>query len=391
MNKHRLPLVCLSALLAFSVAAKSASADENNPDDIRLLQERVDQLEAIIAELPDFAAEYPLDSSPSVSQLHFGGYGELHYNHLNQAGRDIRLLDLHRMVLFVGYDFSETARFVSELEVEHVLVSAGARGAVELEQVYIELDLHESLQMQTGVLLMPLGIINESHEPPVFYGVERPVVEQTIIPTTWYAAGIKFAQHFSNGLSYDVMISEGLKTEDPTGNPGAEPFNLKKGKQKASFADAFDLAFTGRLVFRGVQGLELAAYTQYQPDLDQSAEVSYADEAILLGGHAIYQRGDLSSRLLYARWNVEGKAAEAAGKDIQEGGYAEFAWRANERWGIFVRQSAWSQTAGMDAQQTDLGLNYYPHPDIAFKVDYQLQNEDAGDSDGLNLGMGYQF
>jgi len=391
MNEHRLRFVCLSALLVFSFTAGNASADENNPDNTRLLQKRVEQLEAIIAELPDFSAEPFLDSSPSVSQLHFGGYGELHYNHLDQAGRDVRLLDLHRMVLFVGYDYSETARFVSELEVEHVLVSSGARGAVELEQVYIELDLHESLQMQTGVLLMPLGIINERHEPPVFYGVERPVVEQTIIPTTWYGAGIKFAQHFSNGLSYDVMISEGLKTEDPTGNPAAEPFNLKKGKQKASFADAFDPAFTGRLVFRGVQGLELSAYTQYQPDLDQSAEDSYADEAILLGGHAVYQRGNFSSRLLYARWNVEGEAAKAAGKDIQEGGYAEFVWRANESWGLFVRQSAWSQTEGIDARQSDLGFNYYPYPDIAFKVDYQLQNDDAGNSDGLNLGMGYQF
>ena len=389
MNKRRIPLACFGALLAFSVS--EVSAYDNDQYALEILQERVDQLEAIIAELPDSAFQDTLENSAPISPVHFGGYGELHYNNLTQAGKDIRQLDLHRMVLFVGYDFSETARFVSELEVEHVLVSGGSRGAVELEQVYIELDLRDSLQLQTGVLLMPLGIINESHEPPVFYGVERPVVEQTIIPTTWYAAGIKVAQHFANGVSYDLMISEGLKTQDPTGNPGAEPFNLKKGKQKGSFADAFNFAFTGRLVFRGVRGLELAAYTQYQPDLDQSAKKSYAEGAMLLGGHAIYQRGDFTTKLLYARWDVEGKEAELAGKSIQEGGYGELVWRATERWGVFTRQSAWSQQAGVEALQTDFGFNFYPHPDIAFKVDYQLQNKGAGDSDGLNVGMGYQF
>ncbi|MEW8263297.1 MAG: hypothetical protein AB2736_13120, partial [Candidatus Thiodiazotropha taylori] len=105
----------------------------------------------------------------------------------------------------------------------------------------------------------------------------------------------------------------------------------------------------------------------------------------------IYQLGDFTAKGLYARWDLGGDAAEAAGKDVQDGGYLELAWRPMEALGFFVRQSAWSQEAEVDASQTDFGLNYYPHSDVVLKFDYQLQNEDAGNSDGFNLGLGYQF
>lgn len=194
-----------------------------------------------------------------------------------------------------------------------------------------------------------------------------------------------------NGIRYDVMLTEGLKTEDPNSSLTAEPFNLKKGKQKGSFADAFDLALTGRIKYTGTPGLELAAYAQFQPDLDQSAKQSYADSATLLGGHVIYQFGDLTTKALYARWDLAGDEAKAAGKDVQDGAYLELNYRPSEKWGVFARLSSWSQASNEDNAQTDFGLNYYPYNDIVFKVDYQLQNDDAGNSDGINLGFGYQF
>jgi hypothetical protein len=247
------------------------------------------------------------------------------------------------------------------------------------------------MHLKTGVVLMPIGITNETHEPPTFYGVKRPVVETSIIPTTWYSTGISFNHQFDNGWSYDLMVSEGLKTDDPTSTPGADPFDLKAGKQKASFSAAYDLALTGRVVYRGIRGLEVAAYAQQQPDLDQSARTSYADGATMLGGHVVYQLSDVTVKALYARWDLEGDAAKAAGKDVQAGGYLELDWQPLQKWGAFVRQSAWSQVQDVDASQTDLGINYYPDPDIVFKGSYQLQNDDAGNSDGFYLGMGYQF
>ena len=384
-----------AALLAGAVLlANTQLVQADDQQTIIELQKRIEQLEQSMNERLNAMADSmdsAQQSSGAANKVHIGGYGEMHYNHLDADGTDTRQIDLHRMVLFFGYDFSDRARFVSEFEVEHTLVSDGARGAVEIEQAYVELDLMSNMQFRSGVMLMPVGMINETHEPPTFYGVERPVIETTIIPTTWYSAGISLTHQLNNGISYDLMISEGLKTDDPTYNSDADPFDLKSGKQKASFADAFDLAVTGRVVYRGSAGLELAAYAQYQPDLDQSAEISYADDATLVGAHVIYQLGDITTKALYARWDLGGDAADAAGKAVQDGGYVEVNYRLNEQWGFFGRQSAWSQNDDMNASQSDAGVNYYPVEGIVFKADIQQQNKDAGNADGFNLGMGYMF
>lgn len=382
-----------SALLGSIIAAPGYAQNSTDQATIEALQERIEALELGVDTKLNLLADAvdQQQSEHKTSKVNIGGYGELHYNALSQDDTDIRELDFHRFVLFFGYEFSERARFVSELEIEHVIASAGNRGAVELEQAYIEIDLRERMRLQTGVLLMPVGIMNETHEPPTFYGTERPIIETTIIPTTWYSAGINLSHRLENGLRYDVMVSEGLKTEDPTSTTNAEPFNVKKGKQKSSFAAAYDLAITGRVAYTGINGLELAMYGQYQPDIDQSAEISYADAATFIGGHAIYQLGDFTTRALYGRWDLDGEAAETAGKAIQDGGYMELSWRPLENWGVFARQSAWSQTENVNGTQTDIGINYWPHENIVFKADYQMQNDDAGNTDGFNLGMGYQF
>ena len=368
----------LKALSASIDAKEKATNDKNK------------ELESQVEALADVVDE-KTSNVESKSKTHFGGYGELHYSALDNNGEDERELDFHRMVLFVGHHFNEKARFVSEFEVEHVVASGGSRGAVEVEQAYVELDLKPNVHLRTGVMLMPVGIINETHEPPTFYGVERPVIETTIIPSTWFSAGIGLTHKLDNGLSYDLMLHEGLKTEDPNSNASAEPFNIKKGKQKGSFASGFDLAMTGRVKYTGKPGLELAAFAQYQPDLDQSAKINYADSATLFGGHAIYQIGKFTAKGLYARWDLAGELAKSAGKDIQDGAYVEVDYKPNQKWGVFARQSAWSQTRDVDSSQTDFGVNYYPYKNIVFKADYQLQNQDAGNTDGFRLGFGYQF
>ncbi|MDK2777035.1 MAG: hypothetical protein KYX62_05185 [Pseudomonadota bacterium] len=382
MKKATAPLLLSIALANLSYADEQTSIADLQAQ-VKELNEKLEMLAEAVDSTP---------AQQSESRIHFGGYGELNYNHLDVDGEDQRSLDFRRWVLFVGYDFSDSIRFHSEVEIEHTVVpGSDGDGAVELEQAYIEMDLSDSQQLKTGIILTPVGIINETHEPVFYYGTERPVIETTVIPTTWYVGGIMYSQNFSNGISYDIMISEGLKTEDPTTDADAEPFNLKAGKQKTSNADVFDLATTARIKYTGIAGLELSAYAQYQPDLDQSAADSYADSATLLGGHVIYQWRGITAKALYARWDLEGDEAAEAEQDVQEGGYAELSWKPAEQWGIFARQSNWTLQTDVDAAQTDFGFSYFPHPDVVFKADYQLQNDDAGNADGFNLGMGYQF
>lgn len=386
MQKKLLTTLILSSLMTLPNLAQA-----NNETEARIaaLEEQI----AAMAEIIDAKQS----STPTANKTTIGGYGEIKYHHetvLNQDGSEAtREIDLTRFVLFFGHQFSDRIRLESEFEVEHVLASAGSRGAVELEQAFLEFDLAPQHILRTGMMLMPIGIISETHEPPTFYGVDRPVIEKTIIPTTWWSTGVQWVFQSDSGIQTDVFIHEGLKTEDPNADTQAEPFNLKAGKQKSSFATAYDLATTVRIKYTGTPGLEVAAYAQYQPDLDQSAAASYAEDAYLLGGHVIYQLKGLKLIGLYSAWQVNGKAAKAAGKDQQTGGYLEASYQFNANWGAFGRHSAWSQQKDEDNTQQNMGVSYWPHPDVVFKFDLQQRtsNTDADDLDGFNLGMGYQF
>ncbi|MDO6681893.1 MULTISPECIES: porin [unclassified Oceanobacter] len=382
------------AVIAATGLVTPAYAADDQQDTIRQLEQRIQQLEESLNGRMEMMAD-AIDAqqqTSSHSNIHFGGYGELNYHNLSVDGTDDKQLDFRRWVLFVGYDFSDRVHFHSEFEVEHTVVpGSDGEGAVELEQAFLQVDLSDTQQVKTGIQLVPVGIVNETHEPTTYYGVERPVLETTIVPTTWYVGGIMYSQQFSSGLSYDVMLSEGMKTDDPSTDSDADPFDLKAGKQKTSNADAFDLATTVRVRYTGVSGLELAAYAQYQPDLDQSAVESYADSATLLGAHLVYQLNDVTLKGMYARWDLAGDDAKEAGKQVQDGGQLEVSWKALPSVGVFARQTAWSQEEGVDKIQTNAGVNYYPVDQVVFKFDYQLQNEAAGNTDGFYLGMGYHF
>ena len=113
-------------------------------------------------------------------------------------------------MLFFGHEFSDSVRFFSEFELEHSIAGDGKAGEVELEQAYVEVDINEEFSSKVGLFLIPVGIINETHEPPTFYGVERNGVEKNIIPATWWEAGVAFNYKPVGGVSIDGAITSGL-------------------------------------------------------------------------------------------------------------------------------------------------------------------------------------
>ncbi len=313
-----------------------------------------------------------------------GGYGELHYNNLSSdvENKDKKEFDFHRFVLEFGYDFNDKIRFFSEVELEHALVKdtddGSGPGEVELEQAYIEIDLDDSSSLKAGVFLVPVGILNETHEPPTFYGVERNPIEKNIIPTTWWEAGAMYSAYTDSGISYDLAIHSGLNDVDG---------KIRSGRQKVAKAAGDSLAYTARVKYSGTPGLQLAGTLQYQADVTQGAAPD-AISATLVEAHARYTTGALTMTALYAVWDVDVDAPE----QTQDGGYIEASYKVNEKWGVFARQNNWSNDDGAtDQAQTDVGFNYWPHEDVVFKFDYQMQNDDAKDYDGFNLGVGYQF
>ena len=101
--------------------------------------------------------------------------------HVNDAQHADPVLDFHRFVLLFTHSFSERVRFVSELELEHAVVSPETDGELELEQAYVDFLIGRPFNLRAGMVLAPVGVINERHEPPVFHGVERPFVETLIM------------------------------------------------------------------------------------------------------------------------------------------------------------------------------------------------------------------
>ncbi len=368
----------LGSLLFFgNLQPAQAVSDE----EFRLLQQRFEQL---VEQVED-------RNHAETATTRIGGYGELHYNNLsNGNGSTRKELDMHRFVLFVNHEFSDRIHFFSELEVEHSVAGGSAGGAVELEQAFIRFRLDDDLHIDTGLFLVPVGIINETHEPGTFYGVERNPVEKHILPTTWWEGGVMLTGTFASGLRYDLALHSGLDVEtDPTKSKFA---NIRSGRQKASQSTANNLALSARLQYTGFNGLLLSATLQRQDDLGQGRSAGIGG-ATLIETHARYSTGPVTLTGLYARWALDGADVDRQQKATQDGGYLEASWKVRPDTGVFVRHNQWDNGGIGDTRnrQTDFGINYWPHDDIVIKADLQMQNRVAGDFDGFNLGIGYQF
>ena len=355
---------------------------------ISVLEERsAEQMQAIAA-----TAEALEGQESPQAKVHLGGYGELHYNNLSGEGgaEDKKEVDFHRFVLMFAYDFNDDIRFFSEFELEHAIAGEEQKGEIELEQAFIDFAINERVTSRGGVFLIPVGLINETHEPTTFYGVERNPVEKNIIPATWWEAGAGIYGEIAQGWRYDLYAHSGLNTNSD------KKYAVRSGRQKVSKAQADDLAYTGRLRYTAIPGLELAATVQYQTDMTQGQD-NTAGSGVLSETHLAYMVGDFALKALYARWDLDGQGPEEKGSDLQLGWYIEPAYRISEQFGVFARYNRWDNQAGAadiasEKTQTDFGINWWPHPDVVLKADYQIQdNNNDSNQNGINLAMGYQF
>jgi phosphate-selective porin len=327
-----------------------------------------------------------------AERTHLGGYAEMHYNNLEDQNGDADKdeIDFHRFVLFLGHDFNEDTRFFSEVELEHSLSGDDKPGEVELEQAYIEHDLNATNRIKTGLFLLPLGLLNETHEPDTFFGVERNSVEKNIIPTTWWEGGVSASGEIMPGLNYDAAFTSGLKLD-------MDQYKIRDGRQKVAEADASSPAYTAGLSYTGIAGLEIGAALNYQEDLYQGA-MSDDIDALLATAHVAYENGPFGLRALVASWDIDSAIENVAeGADTQEGWYIEPSYMITRDLGVFARYSEWDNQAGSgnDTQynQWDIGLNYWLVDTVAFKLDYQFQEAPDGgkELEGFNLGVGWSF
>ncbi|OFX50020.1 MAG: hypothetical protein A2046_01810 [Bacteroidetes bacterium GWA2_30_7] len=185
----------------------------------------------------------------SDNKLAIGGYGETHFNQkLSSEFKNNGKLDVHRMVMLIGYNYNNKLSFISEIEYEHVI-------EVFVEQAFMQYKINKYLNFKAGLLLVPMGIVNEFHEPTTFNGVERPVIDNTISPTTWREVGLGFSGNVVEAkLKYQMYLINGFNGFD-----GAAKMNgksaFRSARQKGADSYISSPNFTGKIEFYGIRGL----------------------------------------------------------------------------------------------------------------------------------------
>ncbi|HPE55590.1 MAG TPA: hypothetical protein PK904_04265 [Bacteroidales bacterium] len=188
--------------------------------------------------------------------LLIGGYGEVHLNQpLSSEKRANGMLDVHRVVMLFGYNFNKRTQFITELEFEHV-------SEVYVEQAFLQYKLNPYFNLRGGLLLIPMGIINEYHEPTAFNGVERPMIDTYIVPTTWREIGIGFSGNYLPAfLKYQFYILNGFSSYDGEARLSGSN-GLRKGRQKGAESFISSPNFSAKLEYYGIRSFNfgLSAY-----------------------------------------------------------------------------------------------------------------------------------
>ena len=367
--------------------------------------------EAITAAAP--AATPPATPAPPASATVLTSYGELNYNRPTRANQNTQF-DMRRFVLGYQHRFDDKTKAVTELEVEHAVSSASDPGEVEVEQAYIERQLTPTWALRAGLFLMPVGLLNENHEPTAFYGVERNFVETAIIPSTWREGGFQLVGNFDNGLTVQGGVSTGfdLNKWDATSAEGKES-PLGSIHQELALAKAHDLAVFGAVNWRGIPGLLLGG-SLFTGQATQAQAVEKA-RITLWDLHARWTPGRWDFSTLYTRATISNTTALNAAlvgnptliPKSFDGYYVQGAYRvwSHEdyalspflRWEQFNTARSYADLgpgltpeAARSERVVTFGANFQVSQGIVLKADYQRFRENT-DPDRVNLGLGWSF
>lgn len=390
--------VLAAVLMAFS---GMAGANTSIEDKLAVLQEEIEHLKLQMAQQEVNAGGI----QGLADRTTIGGYGELHYNRFGGGATVQDEVDFHRFVLYFGHRFNDWISFKSELELEHANTENG--GVVELEQAYLDFNINKHFNAKAGIFLLPLGMLNETHEPPTFYGVERNQIETRIIPSTWWEGGVGVYGEALPGLNYQMNL-----TSSPDASAFASGVNgYRDMRQNVAKAHAENLGVSGALNYTGIPGLLVGA--AFFTGNTGQGDAAIGDARLTLWDvHARYQRDRLDLRALYAQGHLgdADKVAAATGFDTPEqirGWYAEAAyhvWKQGDHdVAPFVRYESWDTHAEIPVNVVrnpayknhvwTVGANYWPHPQVVLKADYQDYDKPDGNKGDkrVNMGLGYMF
>lgn len=436
-----LALVLVTMLIGTAARAQDDRVAELSRKVDALTRELDDLRLGAVAETTTYAGRFGL--APGASKVYgvahgpsIGGYGEMLAERIDRERQDgtasgaADRVDFLRAVFYIGHKFSDELLLNSELEWEHagivdeaeVSVDTGTgegeaelSGEVVLEFAYLDWSRRRAFGVRAGKLLVPIGIVNEQHEPPVFLGARRPDTEQRIIPSTWAGNGAGVFGELENGLAYRAYVMEGLDAEHFSASGG-----LRGGRQGGSQSLLKHPAFVGRLDWTAPFGLTIGG-SAYRGNAWQQASggTPLRPTVTLLDAHARLRWQGVEARAVVVRGSLADAAAlsDALGLvgsdrlgERLTGGYVEAAYdvapriAAGARYGLlpYLRYEQTDTQEDVDAtgsedpafHQTVLvtGLAFRPDPNVVLKAEREdRRNSTRTETSRWNVAIGYLF
>lgn len=426
--------------------AEPASAErmDDLEEKVDVLTEEVGRLESIFAVPEELELESFNGLGPAASKVYkrdsglsIGGYGEVrlrtYHNKEDDDSNDV--FDALRAVLYVGYKFNENWVVNSEFEFEHA--GNGGGGSVSTEFLTVDYLWKEEANARVGLLLIPMGFINEIHEPTFFFGAERPEVERLILPTTWRENGAGIFGRIADRIEYRVYVVNGFEGEDFSSS------GLRGGRQKGSRALSNDFAFVARVDADVAPGLLVggSVYTgQSGQEKDFTSSLGATDVTTSLPDalttiyeiHAQYKGYGASIRALWTEAYIDEAGALSRSTDKgftsvgnvrtltdtgasiaqnMRGWYVEAAYdilpliheqtrMSLEPYFRFesydtqrkVSNLGYTRDRSKDVNLYTAGLQFKPIPQVVFKLDFRHFDQEDGDrADEIQALVGYVF
>jgi hypothetical protein len=450
MQRSLIALCAAAAVLSAAVPAQAQSTAAAGSTEAQLAQ-RLDQLAAELAAVKaqlqqlqqqraggstpaaaaaaaPAAAATPVSAAPAATAAAapttpaaegpatvLTSYGEINLNRPTHRSEDTQA-DLRRFVLGLQHRFNDRTKFVGEVEVEHAVSSADDVGEVAIEQAWVEHQLTPQWAGRAGLQLMPMGLLNENHEPTAYYGVERNFVETAIIPSTWREGAVQAIGTFDNGLTVQFGAGTGfdLGKWDYSAESEARESPLGSIHQEMAQARARDIALFGAVNWRGVPGLHLGAGL-FSGGASQGQAGTPKSRVTLWDVHARWTPGRWDLAAVYARGSISHTAAlntlQVGNPTLIpsrfDGWYTQAAytlWTSGDyalkpfvRWEQFNTARRFEDLgAGLtpEALPTErvitAGANFQLTPEVVLKADWQRFRRDR-DADRVNLGLGWSF
>ncbi len=347
--------------------------------------------------------------------LSIGGYGEANYQNIvdDKTQNSNDNADFERLVLYVGYKFTDNILFNSEIEFEHASTGGGKKGEVSVEFASLDFFINPLANIRAGMVLVPMGFINRIHEPPFYFGNNRPEVERRIIPTTWRENGVGLFGELAPGLTYTAYVVNGLNAKNFTSS------GIRSGRQGGSKAKAEDLAFVGRVDYAPTQlpGLTFggSAYLGNSGQNQVFAGKKVDAFTQLYEGHVQVKYRGLEFRAL-GSWGHIDDAAVLSVANNQTVGKENYGWYAEVGYDVmphlfadstqylapFFRYerldtvasapTGFADDLSKDREIFQVGANYKPIPNVVIKADYRNWDSKGGSlPDDFNLGIGFIF